>query len=62
MQGRLADFVEKGRGGYRPGAGRPKGTHKEPKSRIYISTDIAEWLKTGANMEKFRHLMRKKII
>lgn len=65
MQGQLADFLEKetkGRGGYRPGAGRPKGTHKEPKSRIYIPTDIAEWLKIGANIEKIRHLMRKKAV
>lgn len=63
MQGRLSDFVEKetkGRGGYRAGAGRPMGTHKEPKSRVYIPTDIAEWLKIGSNVEKIRHLMRKK--
>lgn len=61
MQGRLAEIIEKetkGRGGYRLGAGRPKGTHKESKSRVYIPTDIAEWLKINSNVEKIRHVMR----
>lgn len=60
--GRLADFIEKetkGRGGIRPGAGRPKGTVKETKTRAYIPTDIAEWLKLNTNLQKVRALMRK---
>lgn len=43
----LAPSVEKrtkGRGGKREGAGRPKGTKKEPKERIYLPTDITTWV------------------
>lgn len=43
----LAESVEKrtrGRGGKREGAGRPKGTKKEPKARIYLPTDITNWV------------------
>ncbi len=42
----LAPHIEKaskGRGGKREGAGRPKGTAKEQKKRVYLPTDIAEW-------------------
>ncbi|HEX2583164.1 MAG TPA: hypothetical protein VHL30_03515 [Chlamydiales bacterium] len=43
----LAPSVEKstkGRGGKREGAGRPKGTKKEPKERIYLPLDITNWV------------------
>lgn len=42
----LAPHVEKatkGRGGKRKGAGRPKGTKKESKCRIYLPLDIVDW-------------------
>jgi hypothetical protein len=46
----------KGRGGYRPGSGRPKG--KEQKSRIYLPNDIARWLnQSPENQSKVRQLM-----
>ena len=43
----LALSVEKrtkGRGGKRLGAGRPRGTRKERKKRIYLPTDIVGWV------------------
>lgn len=43
----LALSVEKrtkGRGGKREGSGRPKGTKKEAKERIYLPTDITSWV------------------
>src|SRR5205807_7752257 len=49
----------KGRGGYREGAGRPKGTTKEPKSRTYLPTDIADWLKEKSHWAQVRNLMAK---
>jgi hypothetical protein len=42
----LAPHIEKaakGRGGKRKGSGRPKGTKKEKKKRVYLPTDIADW-------------------
>jgi len=48
LEGRLAVHVEAkthGKGGRRPGAGRPKGTTKEPKERMYVPTQFAEWLR-----------------
>jgi len=39
----LTEKETKGRGGKRRGAGRPKGTKKEPKERIYLPKDIAHW-------------------
>lgn len=43
IEGNLAPYVEKKirfRGGVRPGAGRPKGTKGEPKTRIYVPTRL----------------------
>jgi hypothetical protein len=42
----LASHIEKavkGHGGKRSGAGRPKGTKKEAKKRVYLPKDIADW-------------------
>jgi len=42
----LAPHIEKavkGRGGKREGAGRPKGTKKEVKRRVYMPKDVADW-------------------
>ncbi|MEN8236120.1 MAG: hypothetical protein ABFQ95_01005 [Pseudomonadota bacterium] len=45
-----------GRGGYRPGSGRPTGTKKEPKQRIYAPEDVAFWLKDNENLALVRVL------
>lgn len=34
----------KGRGGRRMGSGRPVGTIKEPKKRVSLPVDIADWI------------------
>src|SRR5437588_456984 len=47
LQGRIDEVNEKktsGKGGYRPGAGRPKGTTSEPTKQIRVPLDIADWL------------------
>ncbi len=46
LKDNLAPHIEKatkGCGGKREGAGRPKGTKKEAKERVYLPMDIAEW-------------------
>ena len=57
----IPDFVEKmtsGRGGARPGAGRPK---KEETTQIRIPTDIATWLRADpSRYHKIRELMETK--
>ena len=43
----LSKVTEKktaGRGGKRQGAGRPAGTKKEPKRRVALPLDIADWI------------------
>lgn len=59
----LADFVEaqtKGHGGKREGAGRPSGSKKEPKIRIYLPVDIAKWIKNHPeSVTQFRYFMAK---
>lgn len=58
----LAPSVEKrtkGRGGKRDGAGRPKGTKKEPKKRIYLPTDVAEWLESPRGISQAREMIAK---
>jgi hypothetical protein len=63
MKGNLNPLVEKstkGKGGYRPGAGRPKGSVKEPKKRIYIPEDIANWFEHYPNAcQDVRRLIRR---
>jgi hypothetical protein len=65
LKGNLNPITEKetkGRGGKRQGAGRPKGTFKEPKERLYLPTDIAEWFKMYPTAYyEVRKLMHKKI-
>ena len=46
LNSNLAPHIEKsvkGKGGKREGAGRPVGTKKETKKRVYLPTDIANW-------------------
>lgn len=52
----LSQLTEKntrGRGGKREGAGRPKGTVKEPTKRVTLPLDIALWI---SNPETITHL------
>jgi len=58
----LAPRVEKktkGRGGKREGSGRPVGTKKEPKQRVYLPTDIAKWIALPHSIQQVRHLIAK---
>ena len=58
----LDSLVEKktsGRGGKREGAGRPKGTIKEPTKRISLPVDVATWIVHPAALQKVRNLMHK---
>lgn len=65
LKGNLNPITEKetkGRRGKRKGAGRPKGTVKETKERLYLPVDIAEWFKDyPAACHEVRKLMRRKI-
>jgi len=58
----ITEMETKGRGGKREGAGRPKGSVKEPKERLYLPVDIAEWFKDDPSAcYEVRKLMRRKI-
>lgn len=41
---RITESKTSGRGGKRQGAGRPEGTKKEPKKRVSLPLDIADWI------------------
>ncbi len=59
----LAKNVEKrtkGHGGIRQGAGRPKGTKKEPKKRISVPKDVARWFGRPNAVSQFRHMVAKR--
>lgn len=56
----VVDAEMKGRGGRRDGAGRPKGTTKEPTKVIRLPVDIAMWLQDNeAHLVKVRKLMAR---
>ncbi len=58
----LAPRIEKktkGRGGKRAGAGRPRGTIKEVKTRVYLPQDVAEWFQNPASIPQVRQLIAK---
>lgn len=60
MNGKLDAINEKktkGKGGTRPGAGRPKGSTKESTKQIRVPSDIAEWLKYPETITHLRMLM-----
>lgn len=61
LEGRLSPINEKetkGRGGYREGAGRPKGSKSaNPTKQIRVPADIAEWLKYPETITYLRMLM-----
>jgi hypothetical protein len=62
LNNNLAPSVEKrtkGKGGKREGAGRPKGTQKERKTRVYLPDDIASWIKQPEAIPQVRKLIAK---
>jgi hypothetical protein len=62
LNANLAPRVEKatkGRGGRREGAGRPKGTRKEAKKRVYLPKDVAEWIGERGSISQVRSLIAK---
>lgn len=62
LNNNLAPSVEKrtrGKGGKREGAGRPKGTKKEKKMRVYLPDDVAVWIKQPESIPQVRRLIAK---
>ncbi len=58
----LAPNIEKrtkGRGGERPGAGRPKGSKKELTKRIYLPIDVVNWFGKPGAISKFRQYVAR---
>lgn len=61
MQGMIDEVNEKktkGKGGYRPGAGRPKGSIGEPKRQIRVPNDIADWLNIPGVISNIQQMLR----
>lgn len=61
MKGKLDQLKEKntlGKGGARPGAGRPKGSVKEPTKQIRVPLDIAAWLNAPGMIENIRKMLK----
>src|SRR5262245_33941185 len=59
LKGKLDEINEKkttGKGGARPGAGRPKGTLKEPTTQIRVPLDIAKWLRYPGVVDHIRQM------
>ncbi len=60
LKGTLSSVSERGtrgKGGYRVGAGRPKGSIVEEKRRIYLPVDLADWLSEYSHLEMVRQIM-----
>lgn len=56
----LTEKKTKGHGGKRAGAGRPKGTEKEPTLRISLPDDLVRWFKQNPTaIEIVRKTMQK---
>lgn len=53
----ITEKETKGRGGKREGAGRPLGSSKELKTRVYLPPDIADWIKHPAAIIQIRHMI-----
>lgn len=49
----------RGRGGKRPGAGRPKGTKKSSTRVIRLPKDIANWMEKPGSIPQIRQLIAK---
>lgn len=54
----LTEKETKGKGGKREGAGRPIGTKKEQKTRVYLPNDIANLLKEPGILLHLRGLIQ----
>jgi hypothetical protein len=54
-----AEKKTKGRGGKREGSGRPAGTKKEPKKRVYLPKDVADWFEKPSSIPQVRQLIAK---
>ncbi|MBF8262812.1 MAG: hypothetical protein HW387_477 [Parachlamydiales bacterium] len=62
LNNNLATHIEKatrGHGGKRPHAGRPNGTKKESKKRVYLPKDVAEWINRPNSIPQVRQLIAK---
>jgi hypothetical protein len=62
LNGRLHPLMEKetkGRGGKRPGAGRPKGTKKSPTKVVRLPRDIAIWIEKPSSIPRIRQFIAK---
>lgn len=63
LDDQLSDVNERmtfGHGGKRKGAGRPLGTTKEQKTRIYMPNDLAQWFRDNPQaIEMTKKLMNK---
>ncbi|MBU6382947.1 MAG: hypothetical protein KGR16_01350 [Verrucomicrobia bacterium] len=55
----LMEKKTKGRGGKRPGAGRPKGTKKAPTKVVRLPTDIANWVEKPSSYSQVRQWIAK---
>lgn len=53
----LTEKETKGRGGRREGAGRPIGSIKEHKMRVYLPDDIALWIQQPQAISQVRQFM-----
>lgn len=61
MKGKIGAVEEKqtkGKGGARPGAGRPKGTIKEPTKQVRLPIDIVTWISQPGIIDNIRQMIR----
>ena len=54
----VIEKATKGKGGYRPGSGRPKGSAGMPTKQIRVPVDIADWLKGPGTIFHIREILR----
>jgi len=54
----LVEKKTKGYGGARKGAGRPRGSIKEPTIQVRLPTDIAKWLKYPGMIPHVRSIIQ----
>lgn len=54
----LNEKKTKGKGGARPGAGRPVGSIKESTKQIRVPLDIAAWLNHPGTIDHIRQMIR----
>lgn len=62
LDDRLHPLMEEettGRGGKRPGAGRPKGTRKSPTKVVRLPKDIANWIEKPSSIPQIRQFIAK---